>query len=244
MGFPRAGPSTGPAPDLLPGRTILPGEKWHWSGSAAVVCQRNDPQVGAGAQRAAARASGRLRPASTPHEVSDRHSAEQVEECHGRRPPRLRAANLARGPSRKVDQRGDLTYALDGAGNDDQTAGARREVAPLPPGHDRTLRRTATSALDGNLVTGSISHGTSATPRLVGGDDSQTAIEAFDTPRSATRRQLSTLQPAPTHDRLSLTAAPMSRASVGSGGWILRAPGGPVDLDRYALRVGSRVDQV
>src|ERR671935_332933 len=32
----------------------------------------------------------------------------------------------------------------------------------------------------------------------------------------------------------------MSRASAR----ILRAPGGPVDLDRYALRVGSRVDQV
>jgi hypothetical protein len=31
--------------------------------------------------------------------------------------------------------------------------------------------------------------------------------------------------------------APMSRC-------ILRATGGPVDLDRYALRVGSRVDQV
>src|SRR6266849_3186523 len=36
----------------------------------------------------------------------------------------------------------------------------------------------------------------------------------------------------------SLTAAPMSR------GCVLRAPGRPVDLDRYALRVGSRVDQV
>src|SRR5919197_6025459 len=46
------------------------------------------------------------------------------------------------------------------------------------------------------------------------------------------------------HDRLSLTAAPMSRASVGGGGCILRAPGGPVDLDRYALRVCSRLDQV
>src|SRR5205814_4876788 len=32
----------------------------------------------------------------------------------------------------------------------------------------------------------------------------------------------------------------MSGASVG----VLRAPIGPVDLDRYALRVGSRVDQV
>src|SRR5215211_2877940 len=32
----------------------------------------------------------------------------------------------------------------------------------------------------------------------------------------------------------------MSRASAR----ILRAPGGPVDLDRYARRVGSRVDQV
>src|SRR6476646_9654919 len=35
----------------------------------------------------------------------------------------------------------------------------------------------------------------------------------------------------------------MSRASVGRGRWVLRAPVGPVDLDRYALRVGSRVDQ-
>src|SRR5712691_7163700 len=32
----------------------------------------------------------------------------------------------------------------------------------------------------------------------------------------------------------------MSRASVG----VLRAPVRPVDLDRYPLRVGSRVDQV
>ena len=42
--------------------------------------------------------------------------------------------------------------------------------------------------------------------------------------------------------RLSLTAAPMSRASVGRGRCTLRAPGGPVDLDRYPLRGGSRVD--
>src|SRR5713101_914631 len=40
--------------------------------------------------------------------------------------------------------------------------------------------------------------------------------------------------------RLSLTAAPMSHG----GGCILRAPGGPVDLDRYPLRGCSRVDQV
>src|SRR5712672_1029335 len=37
------------------------------------------------------------------------------------------------------------------------------------------------------------------------------------------------------------SASSMSRASAGR---ILRAPGRPVDLDRYALRVGSRVDQV
>ena len=37
------------------------------------------------------------------------------------------------------------------------------------------------------------------------------------------------------------SASPMSRASVGC---ILWAPARPVDLDRYALRVGSRVDQV
>jgi hypothetical protein len=38
--------------------------------------------------------------------------------------------------------------------------------------------------------------------------------------------------------RSTLTeCAPMSR-------WVLRAPGGPVDLDRYALRVHSRLDQV
>ena len=48
-------------------------------------------------------------------------------------------------------------------------------------------------------------------------------------------------QPAPSHDRLSLTAAPMS----GRGGsCILRAPGGPVDLDRYPLRGDLRVDHV
>src|SRR5438445_1556964 len=39
---------------------------------------------------------------------------------------------------------------------------------------------------------------------------------------------------------LSLTAAPMSHG----GGCILRAPGGPVDLDRYPLAGDSRVDQV
>jgi alpha/beta hydrolase fold len=37
------------------------------------------------------------------------------------------------------------------------------------------------------------------------------------------------------------SASPTSRASVGC---ILWAPARPVDLDRYALRVGSRVDQV
>src|SRR4029453_18544864 len=31
---------------------------------------------------------------------------------------------------------------------------------------------------------------------------------------------------------------------VGGGGCIVRAPGGSVELDRDALRVGSRVDQV
>src|SRR5216684_7052150 len=36
-------------------------------------------------------------------------------------------------------------------------------------------------------------------------------------------------------------ASPTSRASAGC---ILRAPGRPVDLDRYALREGSRFDQV
>ena len=67
---------------------------------------------------------------------------------------------------------------------------------------------------------------------------------AGDTPRSATRRQLSTLQAAPIHDRLSLTAAPMSRASGRRGRCILRASGGPVDLDRYPPLCGLRVDQV
>src|SRR6266702_8725361 len=45
----------------------------------------------------------------------------------------------------------------------------------------------------------------------------------------------------PTNERLSLTAAPMSRVSVGG---ILRAPGRPVDLERYALREGTRSGQV
>src|SRR2546425_6540036 len=40
--------------------------------------------------------------------------------------------------------------------------------------------------------------------------------------------------------RLALTAAPMSHG----GGCILRAPGGPVDLDRYPLAGNSPVDQV
>src|SRR5713226_5352207 len=39
----------------------------------------------------------------------------------------------------------------------------------------------------------------------------------------------------------SSRASPTSRASVGR---ILRAPGRPVDLERYALREGSRFDQV
>jgi putative transposase len=46
-------------------------------------------------------------------------------------------------------------------------------------------------------------------------------------PRSATRPQRSTLQPAPTHDRLSLTAAPMSSRGVG---------GGPAGLARVRRR--------
>src|SRR5215218_4884639 len=48
-----------------------------------------------------------------------------------------------------------------------------------------------------------------------------------------------------------MVRAPWSRAvwapgapSTGRCGRIARAPCGPVDLDRYALRVGSRVDQV
>src|SRR6266540_3544979 len=71
----------------------------------------------------------------------------------------------------------------------------------------------------------------------------RTTTTGGDTPCSASRRQLSRLQPAPTHERLSLTAAPISRASVGRGGCILRAPGGPVDLDRYPVRGGLRSDQ-
>ena len=39
-------------------------------------------------------------------------------------------------------------------------------------------------------------------------------------------------------------AAAVILVMVGGGGCIPRAPGGPVDLDRYALRVGSRLDQV
>jgi Integrase core domain len=42
-----------------------------------------------------------------------------------------------------------------------------------------------------------------------------------------------------TNERLSLNAAPTSGASRR----VLRAPGGPVDLDRYPLRSGLRVDQ-
>src|SRR5215213_1838847 len=36
----------------------------------------------------------------------------------------------------------------------------------------------------------------------------------------------------------------ISRVQVGRGRCVLRAPGGPVDLDRYAVRGGSGVDQV
>jgi hypothetical protein len=80
-----------------------------------------------------------------------------------------------------------------------------------------------------------------AQARVVISDWRWTPTTASDTPRSATRRQLSTLQSAPIHDRLSLTSAPMSRASVGC---ILRAPGRPVDLERDALGEGSRFHQV
>src|SRR5438067_1713311 len=44
----------------------------------------------------------------------------------------------------------------------------------------------------------------------------------------------------PTNERLSLKAAPRSRAS---GRCVLRAPGGPVDLDGHPAGGGSRVDQ-
>src|SRR5438876_4669174 len=44
-------------------------------------------------------------------------------------------------------------------------------------------------------------------------------------------------------DRLSLTAAPMSCASGRRGVCILRAPGGPVDLDRHPAGGGPRFDQ-
>src|SRR6266516_912908 len=43
---------------------------------------------------------------------------------------------------------------------------------------------------------------------------------------------------------LDLPVAGLRLMSRASAGCILRAPGRPVDLDRYALRVGSRVDQV
>jgi hypothetical protein len=52
----------------------------------------------------------------------------------------------------------------------------------------------------------------------------------------ATKRQLSTLQPAPIHDRLALTAAPMSRASGRRWRLHTAAPAGAIDVDR-PLRV-------
>jgi hypothetical protein len=48
----------------------------------------------------------------------------------------------------------------------------------------------------------------------------------------------------PTHDRRSPTAAPMSRASAGRGRCVLRAAGGPVDLDRHPAGGGPRCHQV
>jgi hypothetical protein len=54
----------------------------------------------------------RLVPA--PGEVSDRHSPKGVDERHSGRPACLRAADLARGPSRKVDQSGDFERTLEG----------------------------------------------------------------------------------------------------------------------------------
>src|ERR687886_738832 len=39
-------------------------------------------------------------------------------------------------------------------------------------------------------------------------------------------------------------AAPTSRVRVGRGDFVLRAAGGPVDLDRYALRGRPRFHQV
>jgi hypothetical protein len=82
-----------------------------------------------------------------------------------------------------------------------------------------------------------------AQARVVISDWEADYTTAGDTPRSATRRQRSTLQPAPTHDRLSLNEASMSRASVGRGRCVLRAPGEPVDLDRHPAGGGPRVDQ-
>ena len=64
-------------------------------------------------------------------------------------------------------------------------------------------------------------------------DGTQTSTTAGDTPRQAVTRQLSTLQLRHLCHVLQ----------VDGGGCILRAPAGPVDLDRYALRSGLRVDQ-
>ena len=71
------------------------------------------------------------RPASAPHEVRDRHSAESVDQRDSRRPPGLRAANLARGSSDEIEQGGDLEHTLDRGGDHDQPTCARLEVVPL-----------------------------------------------------------------------------------------------------------------
>ena len=131
-----------------------------------------------------------------------------------------------------------------------------RGLSPRPGGIPWYLLVTQTR----HRVPASISPGSRRRPALGRADAGQEAAPAGAVPpgggagpaavpaalarRPRRGRRASTLRPAPIHDRLSLTAAPRSRASGRGGGCILRAPGGPVDLDRYPLRGGPRVDQV
>ena len=87
-------------------------------------------------------------------------------------------------------------------------------------------------------------------PRKFGGMDADDANDSWKADYNHRRRHSALGYRAPvvyaaartTNERLSLTHV-CDVLSLGGGGCVLRAPGGPVDLDRYALRRGSRVDE-
>ena len=117
----------------------------------------------------------------------------------------------------------DPSWSLDGArlafraGTPSSFGHTVVEVVSASGGQSHRVVRTGPSPLTARRPTWSpdgteIAFATYRGIMTVNADDAKQPT-AGDTPRSATRRQLSTLQPAPTHDRLSLNAAPILRAS-------------------------------